>query len=254
MKCKRLLLLSFLISACTTPKFALDTHKVSFNELLDHVENEQKKIHSLNASCRISVDSEEFSGNFFAQVYYIKDDSLLISVTGPFGIQAGTLFIGKERFIFYNQLSNKFYNGSVKEFENQNFFQFPLQLKELINIFAAKEKLPLLKIDRYETENGSYVIQGHNTNEYYNITIDNVVGHIKNLEVKQDDRVIYRREYSSFFKSDNIFFPKKVSMIRPIDKQAVSIYYTNLTLNEEIQPENFIIKIADHAEQIYLSH
>ena len=254
MKCKRLFLFSFIISACSTPKFALDTNKVTFNELLDHVQNEQKKIHSLNASCRISVDSEEFSGNFFARVYYIEDDSLLISVTGPFGIQAGTLFTGKERFIFYNQLSNKFYNGSVKEFENQNFFQFPLQLKELINIFAAKEKLPPLKIDSYKIEDGSFVIQGHNTNDDYNITIDNVVGHIINLEVKQNNQVIYRREYSSFYKSDHIFFPKKVSMIKPADKQAVSIYYTNLTLNEKIQPENFIIKIADQAEQIYFSH
>ena len=253
MKCKRLLLLSFLISACTTPKIALDTQKVSINELLDYVQNEQNKIQTLKATCRISVDSEEFSGNFFAEVYYIKGDSLLLSVTGPFGIKAGTLFLGKERFIFYNQLSNKFYNGSVKDFENQNFFQFPLRLKELINIFVAKENLPLLKIDQYEIENGSYIIRGHNTNDIYNITIDNIVGHIKNLVVEQNNKVIYKREYSSFFKSNNIFFPKKISMIKPIEKQAVSIYYTHLSLNDKIQSEKFIINIADHAEQIYFS-
>ena len=75
------------------------------NELLDFIDAEQNKINTLQASCRISVDSEEFSGNFFASVYYTQNDSLLISVSGPFGIQAGTLFIGKERFIFYNDSS-----------------------------------------------------------------------------------------------------------------------------------------------------
>jgi hypothetical protein len=112
MKCKAILFITLFLSACASPKLALDTEKVSFNELLDYIQAEENRLNTLEASCRISVDSEEFSGNFFANVYYIKEDSLLISVSGPFGVSAGTLFIGKERFIFYNQMTNKFYNGS----------------------------------------------------------------------------------------------------------------------------------------------
>ena len=104
MKCNVILFLTLLLSACTSPKLDLDTEKVSFNELLDYIQTEEDELYSLEASCRISVDSEEFSGNFFANVYYIKEDSLLLSVSGPFGIQAGSLFIGKGRFIFYNQI------------------------------------------------------------------------------------------------------------------------------------------------------
>ena len=39
-------------------------------------------------------------------------------------------------------------------------------------------------------------------------------------------------------------------MIRPEEKQAISIFYTRITLNEKIEPEEFILKIADHVEQM----
>jgi hypothetical protein len=250
MNFKTFLLFTFFLSACTSPKFTLDTDKVTFNELLDNIQNEQNKITTLKAGCRISVDSDDFSGNFFANVYYIKDDSLLLSVTGPFGIQAGTLFLGKERFIFYNQMTNKFYNGTISDFSNQTFFQFPLKLRELINIFVGKEDLPSMKISEYSIENDLFHVQAHNSDEDYSIKIDYSTGHIRKLTLKKDNQVMYTREYDTFVKSDGLYFPRKIRMIRPEEKQAVSIYYTNVSLNENIDPDKFIIQIADYAEQI----
>lgn len=239
------------MSACTGPKLALDKDKVSFNQLLDFIDTEQNKIKSLKASCRITVDSEAFSGNFFADVYYIDNDSLLLSVRGPFGIQAGTLFIGKERFIFYNQLSNKFYNGTIKDFQNSNFFQFPLSLQDLTNIFVAKEDLPSMKIKNYDIEDDLYLINAENGKDNYNIWIDHSTGHIRKLIVERNNRVLFSREYSNFAKAAGIYFPRKIDMLRPEERQAVSVFYTNFTLNDTIEREKFIINIADHAEQIY---
>jgi len=214
---------------------------------------EQNKIRTIKASCRISVDSDEFSGNFFANIYYINHDSLLLSVSGPFGVQAGTLFIGKNRFIFYNQMTNKFYNGMVKDFENKNFFQFPLKLKELVNIIAGKENLPSMKINTYEIKENSYFINGQFNSDDYSIWIDHKYGHIKELIVKRADHVLYQKEYNDYLKSNNLYFPRKIKMIRPEEKQAVSIYYTQISLNDDIDGENFIINIADNAEQMYFS-
>jgi len=253
MKCKVILFLTLLISACTSPKLALDTEKVSFSELLDYIQTEEDRVKSLEASCRISVDSEEFSGNFFANVYYIKEDSLLLSVSGPFGIQAGSLFIGKERFIFYNQMTNKFYNGSIRDFENKNLFQFPLKMKELINIFAAKENLPSMKIDDYVIDDGSYLIDATIGTDNYNIWVDNSTGRIQKLTLNRDDQIVLSREYADFMSTGNIYFPRRIKMVRPVEKQAVSVYYTNLSINEEIDRENFVINIADNAEQMLLS-
>ena len=253
MKCKVILFLTLFLSACTSPKLALDTKKVSFNELLDFIQIEEDWLKTLKASCRISVDSEEFSGNFFANVYYIKKDSLLLSVSGPFGVQAGSLFIGKERFIFYNQMSNKFYNGSIKDFENKNLFQFPLKMRELINIFTAKENLPSMRIEDYKIDNGMYYINATNGSDKYNVWVDNSAGRIVKLTVNRNDQIILTREYGDFVASGNSYFPRKIKMVRPEEKQAVSVYYTNLSINEAIDREDFIINIADNAEQMLLS-
>jgi outer membrane lipoprotein-sorting protein len=253
MKCNIILFLALFLSACTSPKLALDTEKVSFNELLDFIQTGEDALKTLNASCRISVDSEEFSGNFFANVYYIKDDSLLLSVSGPFGIQAGSLFIGKERFIFYNQMTNKFYNGSVKEFGNKNLFQLPLKMRELINIFTAKENLPSMKIEDYKIDNGLYLINATNRNDHYNIWVDNSTGRIVELTLNRDNQIVLTREYGEFITAGKSSFPRKIKMVRPLEKQAVSIYYTNLSINEEMDREKFIINIADNAEQMLLS-
>jgi outer membrane lipoprotein-sorting protein len=254
MKCSPFLLLLVCLSACTNPKLTLNTEKVSFNELLDFIDAEQNKIKTLQASCRISVDSEEFSGNFFASVYYTAHDSLYISVSGPFGIQGGTLFVGKERFIFYNQISNKFYNGAIADFEDQNFFQFPLRLKELINIFAAKEKLPSMKIKNYRIEQDLYVVESTNQSDQYTIRIDPAIGHITRLELDSGNGNSFIREYSNFLRDGALYFPRKIDMIRAEKKQAVSIFYTQLLLNEEIEPSRFLVKIADTAEQMNYIH
>ena len=90
--------------SCSSSRYVLDDKKITFKEILDNILSEQAQLVSLEGSGRVTVDSPEFSGHFFADVIFLVSDSLRIAVSGPFGIQAGTLFIGKERFIFYNQI------------------------------------------------------------------------------------------------------------------------------------------------------
>jgi outer membrane lipoprotein-sorting protein len=250
MKIKVSLLFLTLLLACNNPRFILDTNDVSFKELFDNITNEQNNINTLEASCRISVDSEEFSGNFFAQVFYVDKDSLLISVKGPFGIHAGTLFIGENRFIFHNQIANKFYTGSIVDFQDKNFFQFPLNLSELRQIFVAKEKLPSMKISDYDVKDGKFYILANNGEIFYRIWIDHKSGHIQKVEGLVDEQVLFVREYLDLIKVNDIYFPKKISMTRPREKQAVALYYTNISLNKNINRNNFKITISDRAEQI----
>ena len=147
-------------------------------------------------------------------------------------------------------MTNKFYNGSIKDFENQNFFQFPLKLTELVHIFAAKERLPSMKIVNYSIDDGLYRVEAKNSEDQFTLWIDNTIGRITKISQKAKNESITTREYGNFFHSDKVYFPRKINMIRLGEKQAVSIFYTRITLNEKIEPEEFILKIADHVEQM----
>ncbi len=250
MKIRYGLFLATLLISCSGPKFVLDTEKVTFTRLLDHISNTQRQLKTLDASSRITVDSQEFSGTFFANILYNSNDSLLISATGPFGIHAGTLFIGQHRFIFNNQIANKFYNGSVEDFRQKQFFQFPLNLAELINIFAARENLSVLRVITYDTEDDYFYLKTQRGQIVDEILIDPQNGEIIRIEGRIDGDIIYIREYGDYIKVNNIIFPRKITMTRPREKQAIAIYYTNIRLNESIDRNKFSIKISDRAEQI----
>jgi hypothetical protein len=243
-----------LFFCCSNPRYVLNTDKVSFTQLLDNIVADQNKIHSIQATSRISVDSEEFSGNFFADIIYLNTDSLLLSVSGPFGIHAGKLFIGKNRFLFFNQLSNKFYAGSVSEFRDKKFFQFPLSLSELIDIFAAKESFQAMRVERYDIQNGDFFLNAQNGSISYQIWVDDFSGKIKKISAANGTGVLYIREYNELKKISGIYFPRRISMMRPQNRQAVSIYYTKLQLNEKIDRSKFAITVSDHAEQIDFSN
>ena len=245
---------AILIVGCSGQKYTLDTTKTTFKDLLGAIENEQQKVVSIASSSRISVDSPEFSGNFFADILYQQPDSLLIAATGPFGISAGTLFIGTERFIFYNQIANRFYNGSVDDYRERNFFQFPLKLSELLNVFAGKEHLDAMKIEAYSLQDDQFFIKSRRGDIVYEILIEPVNGQITKLIAFSDDKVLYIREYDNFIKDNGIVFPRKISMIRPGESQAVSIYHTQISVNEPIDKSRFQVRISDRAEQIDYSN
>lgn len=247
------LLFIFIFVGCTSPRFVLDTNNISVSELLNGIETEQDKIYSINGKSRISIETTEYSGSFFADILYNNNDSLLIDISGPFGIGVGKMFLGKERFIFLNQFSNQFYSGETENFKNRNFLQFPLKIHEISNFFIGKELINNMKIINYDVHDDMYYIKGKNSEFNYNIWIDNFTGRIKKIEYINQDKIVLIKEYDKFFKYDDTYFPKHIKLSRPEEKQFVSVYYNKIVLNKEILPSEFMIKISDSARQIDLN-
>lgn len=247
-----LLTISLLFS-CSAPRYILDTEKVTFNDLLNGIIEEQNKIHSVIGKSRISIDTEEYSGNFFAEIVYKDSDSLLINVSGPFGINVGKMFIGNDRFIFLNNYANQFYTGSLTKFKNQNFLQFPININELSDLFIGKDFINNMKIIDYTVKDDLFFIHGKNSQNNYNIWIDNLTGRIKKVEYIYHDKITLIKEYDKYDKLNGLYFPKFIKLTKPLEKQSVSIYYDWLKLNEEISASQFAVKINDSARQINLN-
>jgi uncharacterized protein DUF4292 len=247
------LLIILLFIGCSSPRYTLNKDKVSFSELLNGIEEEQNKIYSINGESRISIETSEFSGNFFADILYNENDSLLINVSGPFGIGVGKLFLGKNRFIFLNQFANQFYSGDTEGFKNRNFLQLPLKIHEMSNFFTGKELIKNMKILDYDVNDDMFYIKSKDSNFDYNIWIDSITGRIKKIEYLKQDKIVLIKEYDKFFKFDNTYFPKHIKLSRPEEKQVVSVYYNRIIINQKIMPSDFIIKISDTARQIDLN-
>lgn len=230
-----------------------DLSSITYRGLLEHNVAWQNSVKSLVAKTRITLDSPSYSGNFDAHILVDGRDSLMMIVTGPFGIRLGKVFIAKNRFLFYNQLMNQFYTGSKQDFEGQNFLQFPVQIGQIRDVFIAQDRFDILQKEVLEIKEEQYFLKAKNGTLNYNIWFDPSTHFISRIEYYKDDELLFFKEYKEFRKVNNIYFPHLINFVRPESQEGLSIYFTSLELNQPIEQDAFDVKISDSASQIDLS-
>jgi hypothetical protein len=126
---KIFILLTVLIfgNACSLikPSVKADLSKTPYAELLWIHADWQASIRSMQANTRITLDTPQFSGNFFADIFLEEPDSLLVTVQGAFGMHLGKVFIAHHRFIFYNQIAISFLKVIKVILPGATFYNFP---------------------------------------------------------------------------------------------------------------------------------
>lgn len=230
-----------------------DLSKITYQSLLENHASWQNEIKSLRGQLKITLDTPQYSGNFDANIIVDQPDSMLLEVSGPFGMRLGKVFVSKRRFIFYNQIMNQFYKGSKKDFEGKNFLQFPIEIGQLKDIFIARDPFKVLEKEKLEIRDNNYYLEVSNGHFNYNIWFDPKLLLISRIEYIENGEVFYFKEYQNFQEVNGIYFPHHVNFVRPGKKEGLSIFFTQLELNKENNPELYKIKIADSATQMNLT-
>ncbi|MEJ2053689.1 MAG: DUF4292 domain-containing protein [Calditrichaceae bacterium] len=247
-----------MLSACSSAKKVVipDLTTVTYRELLQHNLAWQKSIFNLSGEARITLDTKQYSGNHGVDVYLSGSDSLLISVTGPLGIRVGKLFIAKNRFIFYSQVTNQFYTGRKEDFSNMTFLQFPIEISELPSLLLAHDHFDILRKEQFTIRDQMYFLDAYNGSNQYRIWFDPAIKLIRRIEYLRDDELIYAKNYDQYELVNGVYFPRQINYLRVVDdneKQGISVYYNNLVINTPIPQNVFDINVSDSATQIDLS-
>ena len=243
-----------LLTACIPGKIVKkNISDISYRELLVQNDLWQKNIASMEGNARITLDTPEYSGNFTADVLLDGSDSLLITITGPMGMRVGKVFVAGSRFVFYNQIMNQFMTGNQQDFEGINFLQFPMELSQLRNVFAAQDEFGILKKEKYEIRDDAFYVETVNGSLSYHIWFDRSHLKIKKIEYYEGEQLLYFKEYERFKKVNDVWFPHLINFIRPDEKQGLTIYFSDLQVNTPINKSRFAVHISDNAKQIDLS-
>ncbi len=251
-----LFLFLFLISqSCTTFKKVVkpDLEKTNYKALLQHHAKWQSSIQSLNGELRMTLDTPQYSGNFNASILVNEPDSMLVTVTGPFGMHLGKVFVSQKRFIFYNQVMDQFIKGAQEDFEGRNFLQFPLEIGQLKNVFIARDPFDVVEKKLFEIRENKYYLEAANGKYDYNIWFDPEHLLISRIEYLNNGKINFVKEYKNWREVNGIKFPYLVNFIRPDEKQGISIITTDLKINRSIDPAIYKIKVSDSATQIDLT-
>lgn len=252
---KRLVLLILsliLFQGCKTQRIFTKTEyqHPTYRQLLNLHEQWQQSIKTFSGKGRITVDTPRLSQNFEANIYAKGDDSLLISVSGFMGTEVGKVFVGKNRFIFFNQYDNQFVTGRREDFDKTQFMQFPISISGLREVFLAEDHFTILKNEKFQTLPDGYFLKAQNGSSNYNIWFDNETLLIKKIEYLKDDQILYFKEYKQYKEYNGLYFPRIINFVRPTEKQGISIIFKEIYLNQPLPDHIFKIKVGDNAKQV----
>ena len=242
------------LQACKTQRVLIKNEypNPAFRQLLEVHERWQKSIKSFSGLGRITVDTPQFSGNFEARIYAKGNDSLLVSVNGFMGTEVGKVFVGKDRFIFYNQYDNQFITGLKDDFKQTQFLQFPISISMLREVFLAQDHFTILKQETFKKLLDGYYVEVQNGNYDYQIWFDKATLLIRKINYMKDGEILFSKEYKKFTVFNGFYFPRIINFVRPLEKQGMSIIFKQVVLNQPIDGKVFKINVNDNAKQVML--
>ncbi len=214
-----------------------------------YIKNHQS-VTSLQSKARFTIESSDFSTNFVVSLIFAKPDTLFFQAEALLGVDIGKVFVGKDRFIFYNQYENQFVAGSLNDPFQNNFLQTSIGLKQLkLAVLGDVPIPPDLKL--VDSAHGifSALVNG----EKWRYVVDLKTGELLKYEIYRNNQVVLREEFDRYRIIDGVLLPGLIRIISPGKREMVSVFHKDIKLNKRVDPGEYKIVIVPKVKQLMLS-
>jgi hypothetical protein len=229
-----LLLLAVMLSSCGSQRSAMTEEllKAPPETLAARVRLREAGIASLVGKGSVAFESPEMSGSAYFELALKKPDSLLVTFEGPFGINAGFLFLSGQKFVVYNGLENRVITGDPNSHSIRSFIPFDLSLDQIIETFSGGFAIPDSSPARFTSEDGNLLLEYHRGNRTHSYWIDPENTMVVRYLVRgDDDGSLLEATASRMMEQDGLYAPRRITVTFPGEEKRISIYYTSLELN-----------------------
>jgi len=247
-----LLGLLFLACSASKPKTTLDTKALSPQELMRKAELNGASLKTLRAIGKITIESQEAAGSASCEVRLKRPDSLLIKLSGPFGIGVATALVTRSQFIFYNSYDNKVITGETSQRNLRLIFRYDAGFDDVLNILTGTVRFRQEEASPPEVsiDDDQYLLlfkKGGETARYWidpeRFTV------LKYQFLNNAGKLVTEETYSRFKEYNGVYFPHLIRVLKPIERQALSIYYDTAELDR--QGLDFGLTVPESAEKIH---
>lgn len=200
------------------------------------------------ADARLVVDAPQRSGQFSAKVHQRRSDSLFMSLSPGFGVEAARMLVTPDSFFVYDRINQKLSYGSVEA--AQQYVPLPVSSEDIF-----ENMLGILAPDpsrswQVEADDEHYYLTDASGRHRY--TVDPTHWRVIRYEERTaDGELVETREFSEFTTFGNVYIPRRLTLRRPLDEASASLYYQKLTLNPETL--SFNLEVGRNVERIPLS-
>ncbi len=208
-----------------------------------------KTIKSMKSKAMITLESPNFAASFTADMIYTAPDTLFMQAEGPLGIDLGKIFIGKNRFIIYNQFNNQFLSGSLDNEYYNTFLETHLTLRQIKTAFIGKTPIPT-DLNLVDANHGIFATLNQNDKWRYTVNIES--GLLEKWEIIKNNQLIFTQEYKSYNVIDGVVIPRLIRVILPQKQEMIAIYHKNIQINQHIDKSSYAIEIRPKTKQLII--
>ena len=241
------------LSSCAPRRseILLNTRETPPEALVNAVEDRRSKIVSLTGSGVLSFDSPELSGTASFESTMKKPDSLLVTLEGPFGIDVGTFFLCRQKYVLYNSLENTVTTGTPGGSYIRSIIPFDLTYDQILDAFAGVFTLPVSEknLQSYMIDEDQFYLSytcGSDTCKYWVDPRYLMVSRCRIVNRKGE--IVMEGKASSFTEQDGIVAARRMSIRFPKDERELSVAYSSLNLNPK--ETNFRYTVPASARKI----
>jgi hypothetical protein len=228
-----------ILAACTGSKNN-ELDKIPVKKIKQKVNEQFKKIESLEAYGTIAFDSPETSNSGYMEIRLKKPDSVLVKIEGPFGIDIANALITRTDFIYYNVQENKVIMGPTSEINIGAILKIKISFDELINSFSGSFYFDDEEQDSIDaaSENNTYVLQVNKEfvrKKYFIEPYTYVVNTYSVYDNKNKHllEVNYSKFDDEYVSAGSVNFPNQITINKPDTKQKVWLIYDGIELNKK---------------------
>lgn len=202
----------------------------SVSQIHEQIVGTTDTLSGYTADARLAVDAPQQNGQFTAKVHQRRNDSLFMSISPGFGVEAARMLVTPDSFFVYDRINQELSYGSVEA--ARKHVPLPVSSEEVF-----ENMLGILAPD----PSRAWQVEADDTHYYltdasgrYRYTVDPAHWRvIRYEEHTPDGELVESREFSDYETIDGITIPRRLTLRRPLDDATASLYYQNLRLNPE---------------------
>ncbi|MEO8664953.1 MAG: DUF4292 domain-containing protein [Ignavibacteria bacterium] len=236
--------------SCTASNETETKPDITFEVIKARVNANAQKLRSLDADGDISIESPTISSNGSVTVSINKPDSVFIKLEGPFGIDVANLLITRSNFVYYNVMDNRVIKGPSSPKNLGIIMRIKIEFDDIINAFSGKFAIGNDTYDETKITSAgiNYLVtlkKKDETLKYWINSEDFYVTRFGSYDNEGNTKI--EISYENFYQKDDVYFPKKISITRPKEKQNIWLNYSKEEFNNNRL--TFRLKIPKSAKQ-----
>ncbi len=207
----------------------------------------QARPNNIDASIKISIQSEEMNIGGNAILRIAGQDSLFMDIFGPFGIKFGQLYADKDIFYFYNAMEGTVLRGAPTAENIRRATFLNISAIEILNLFKNLPPSDLNRFQRKQDLESGRLFQFENEFLVLNKKGQMVQYQRKNSENELELNI----GYDDFQQYDKYEMPSKFNIDAPLTKNKVTVSVKKMSF-PGFFPKEFRFSVPKNAKVIEL--